>query len=148
MYTTRTVCVMVSALFATGWTSAQAASDVECAQYAETTVAQHADNLRLGCGYSGLRWHDNKLGHFVFCKAADKNTIDAEIQVRAAMLQQCSPDVVEDPQPQEEVQPEQAPDSDEPPVQEEDGDEPLELELNDLPDEEEGLDDEGFIEEG
>lgn len=143
MHTTKTVCLMVSALFVAGWTSARAASDVECAQYAETTVEQHAENLKLGCGYSGLRWHANKLGHFVFCKAADKNTIDAEIQVRAAMLQQCSPDAAEDPQPQEDVQPEQAPDRDEPPAQEDDSAEPLELEPNDLPE-----DDEGFIEEG
>lgn len=148
MNTTRTACVMIPVLFAAGGTSALAASDVECAQYAETTVAQHADNLKLGCGYSGLRWHDNKLGHFVFCKAVDKNTIDAEIQVRAAMLEQCAPDAAEDPQPRDEAQAEQLPDDDEPPAPEDDGDEPLELEPNDLPDVEEGADDEGFIEEG
>lgn len=147
MNTTRTVCLMVSALFVSSWTSARAASDVECAQYAETTVEQHADNLQLGCGYSGLRWHANKLGHFVFCKAADKNTIDAETQVRAAMLQQCSPEMAEDPQPQADAQAEQGPDTDDSPALEDDGDEPPELELNDLP-EEEGSDDEGFIEEG
>lgn len=147
MTTTRTVIIALSALLATGWTSALAASDVECAQYAETTVAQHADNLKLGCGYAGLRWHDNKLGHFVFCKAVDKNTIDAEIQVRAALLQQCAPDAVDDPQPRAEAQPEQAPDDEDPPAQEDNSDNPPEPELDDLP-EEDGLDDEGFIEEG
>ncbi len=142
---------VLSVLLASGLMPANAASDVECAQYAETTVRQHAENLKLGCGFSGLRWHDNKLGHFVFCKAADTNTVNGEIEVRTEMLKQCSPDVAEDPEPESDEQQGQALDADGLPFQEDD-DEQLELDENDLPVDEipadDVQDDEDFIDEG
>ncbi|MCR9138902.1 MAG: hypothetical protein NXI27_23065 [Alphaproteobacteria bacterium] len=151
MFKFRFALPMGIALLANGSLLAHAASDLECAQYAETTVEQHAENLKQGCGFSGLRWHDNKLGHFVFCKAADTNTINAEIQLRASMLEQCSPAVEAEPEPHVVVQPEQAPDLDDSPVEEAE-DEPMELELNDLPADDmpadDVLDDEEFIDEG
>lgn len=154
MIKSRYLPVILSVIWASAGAAAHAASDAECVKYAEKTVGQHTDNLKLGCGFSGLRWHDNKIGHFVFCKATDKNTIDAEIEVRAVLLQQCSPDVAEDPAPQADNQPEQVPDGEDlSEGQDEDSDdEVLELELNDLPageaTDDEATDDEGFIEEG
>ncbi|WP_419913714.1 hypothetical protein [Hoeflea sp.] len=134
-----------------GLNQAQAASDAECTQYAETTVRQYADNLELGCGFSGLRWHDNKLGHFVFCKAADLHTINAEIEVRAAMLKQCTPDAVEDPAPESVEQQVPAREAEVLTV-EDDEDQELQLEADDLADDElpadDLLDDEDFIDEG
>lgn len=129
--------------------AARAASDMECTSYAEKTVAQYAKNLTLGCGFSGLRWHDNKIGHFIFCKAANKTAINTELQVRSALLDQCSGGG-SDAEPPVEDQQENI-DTPQDDVEQEDA-ENLQLELDDgpaddtpeddLPDEDDFIDDE------
>jgi hypothetical protein len=149
-YKTTQSIACLAALLAIAPTAARAASDAVCAKYAERTVAQQFENLKLGCGFTGLRWHGNKIGHFVYCKATDKNTTDAELEVRSVLLLQCGPKTPADAAPAAENQPEQLPDAQDLSDGEEEGagdDEALPLEPDDLP-ADDGSDDEGFIEEG
>ena len=76
--------------------SSFAASDAVCRAYADTAVQQNAANRRNDCGFSGLRWHGDDGGHFLFCKLADEADVNAETERRSAMLDGCLGTAAED----------------------------------------------------
>ena len=66
-----------------------AASDSFCHSYANQAAAQHHENIRLGCGFQGLRWNDNKPAAFIYCKVAGKGSSNNETNQRENSLNQC-----------------------------------------------------------
>lgn len=88
-------------VFSTAPMTAIAASDAVCRAYADTAVQQNAANRRNDCGFSGLRWHGDDGGHFLFCKLADEADVNAETARRSAMLDGCLGETAEDAPEQE-----------------------------------------------
>jgi len=60
-----------------------------CSQYAQTAVKQYQQNLQQQCGYSGLRWSDNKVGQMQWCLTVDEAITANENQVRQRLLDSC-----------------------------------------------------------
>ena len=61
-----------------------------CNWYADKAMAQIADNKARNCGFSGIRWLDNRQGHHDWCNALNPSLsmMRGEINTREAMLQQ------------------------------------------------------------
>lgn len=77
-----------------------------CADYGSTAVAQQNENISLGCGFSGLRWHSDAASHTGFCRLVGEGTISGETAIREAELAKCRP--AEAMEPAEAVEPAEA----------------------------------------
>lgn len=69
----------------------------DCADYGSTAVAQQNENISLGCGFSGLRWHSDAASHTRFCRLVGEGTISGETAIREAELAKCRPAEVVEP---------------------------------------------------
>lgn len=63
----------------------------DCAEYGTTAAAQQNENLTLGCGYTGLRWHADIGAHAGFCSLVGEGTASGETAIREAELARCRP---------------------------------------------------------
>lgn len=61
----------------------------ECAEYANTALKQHEENLSRKCRQTGERWHDNYAGHFGWCQTQEEESISSETDVRRKILESC-----------------------------------------------------------
>lgn len=61
-----------------------------CSVYAREAVESNEENIRRGCGYSGLRWSSDYAGHFKWCMGVDKTAAQTESRARAEALQRCT----------------------------------------------------------
>ena len=59
-----------------------------CADYAKAAVAQVAENVKLGCGFSGGRWSSDYQTHYNWCLGAGAQAA-AESKARQAELAAC-----------------------------------------------------------
>lgn len=74
----------------------------DCAEYGATAVAQQKENIELGCGISGLRWHTDEASHAGFCRLVGEGLVSSETALREVELAKCRPVEeleVEDKQP-------------------------------------------------
>jgi hypothetical protein len=62
-----------------------------CLDYGTTAAAQQTENLDLGCGFSGLRWHGDVAAHTGFCSLVGEATASGETAIREAELARCRP---------------------------------------------------------
>lgn len=62
-----------------------------CLDYGTTAAAQQKENLDLGCGFSGLRWHGDVAAHAGFCSLVGEATASGETAIREAELARCRP---------------------------------------------------------
>lgn len=62
-----------------------------CLDYGTTAAAQQNENLDLGCGFSGLRWHGDVAAHAGFCSLVGEATASGETAIREAELARCRP---------------------------------------------------------
>lgn len=72
-------------------TRAKDLKDCTCHWYADQTMVQIALNIAKKCGFTGLRWLDDKQAHFDWCDKMDA-TFDAmksEIKARDQALKGC-----------------------------------------------------------
>jgi hypothetical protein len=60
-----------------------------CEPYAKTAVSQNEENIRLGCGYSGIKWHSDYERHLQWCQTVSQSEADAAVEERARALKQC-----------------------------------------------------------
>lgn len=60
-----------------------------CAAYASTAVNQQRQNLQWGCGFQGLRWHQNFSAHKVFCQSVGVQLSVIGNQDRQSDLNRC-----------------------------------------------------------
>lgn len=87
-------CLIVPEPTAQGETGAREAQikGCTCNWYADTAMAQIADNKARNCGFGGLRWLDSRRGHYDWCNVFNPGlpAMKGENNTRAAMLQhQC-----------------------------------------------------------
>jgi len=61
-----------------------------CSQYAQTAVSQYQQNLQQHCGFTGLRWSNNKVGQMQWCMTVDERITANENQIRQHLLDNCS----------------------------------------------------------
>lgn len=73
------------------------AAFADCADYGSTAVAQQNENISLGCGFSGLRWHSDAASHAGFCRLVGEGTVSGETAIREAELAKCRPAQVVEP---------------------------------------------------
>lgn len=67
------------------------AAFANCLQYGATATAQQNENVALGCGFSGLRWHGDTAGHAAFCALVGEGKVSGETAIREAELAKCRP---------------------------------------------------------
>jgi hypothetical protein len=60
-----------------------------CDQYAKAAVQSNEENLRRGCGYTGLRWQSDYAPHYNWCVNVDNAAAQSEAQIRADDLLRC-----------------------------------------------------------
>ncbi len=60
-----------------------------CSTYGNTAKIQQSENINLGCGFSGQRWHTNKTAHRIFCLAVGEDNADTETAIRDHKLDTC-----------------------------------------------------------
>ena len=72
--------------------AADAAKKAACQAYARTAVAQHAENLRRRCGFTGARWQSNTQNHYNWCMAGENYRAFAprEEKARKDLLTLCA----------------------------------------------------------
>lgn len=87
------VVALVVLFFCTGMGAAIA----NCSDYGAKAMVQHNENVALGCGFSGLRWHGDMVSHTAFCSLAGEGTAAGETALREAQLDQCRSAVAEAP---------------------------------------------------
>lgn len=63
--------------------------DQACRDYAQAAVAQHQENVRLGCGFIGPRWSNDKEGHYQWCLGTKGSFAASENTARQNDLQSC-----------------------------------------------------------
>lgn len=68
-----------------------------CVGYGSAAVAQQAENVSLGCGFSGLRWHSDAAGHAGFCLLVGEGKASGETTIREEELAKCRPAEVMEP---------------------------------------------------
>lgn len=68
---------------------APGAASANCADYGRTAAAQQQENLDLGCGFSGLRWHGDAGTHSGYCGLAGTGAADNELAIREKSLAGC-----------------------------------------------------------
>ncbi|HEX2446866.1 MAG TPA: hypothetical protein VHK26_01595 [Methyloceanibacter sp.] len=86
-------CLLVDPKLAHSETEARSA-DLKlcsCQQYADQTMVQVAINIAKKCGFTGLRWLDNKKAHYNWCFNANPGlkAMQNEIDIRKQMLKGC-----------------------------------------------------------
>lgn len=93
------LAALIVAVFASG----SAAAD--CSDYGALAVAQQQENVALGCGFTGLRWHVDGAAHAGFCTLVGESAAAAESSVREEALAGCRARAeVADPEPEPEPQ--------------------------------------------
>lgn len=60
-----------------------------CRAYAENAIGQHAENLRLNCGFTGPRWNNNFGRHRNWCTTVGDAARARENNARGRQLEQC-----------------------------------------------------------
>ena len=83
----RVILISVAALLgAAVTTSAMAAPEPICRNYAQLAVSQYGSmqNLNLGC--QGFRWHAWYDGHYLWCRDVSKESAQSEIFARKRTL--------------------------------------------------------------
>lgn len=68
----------------------------DCADYGVKAVQQQNENVSLGCGFSGLRWHSDAAGHAAFCGLVGEGSVSGETAIRETELAKCRPAVAAD----------------------------------------------------
>jgi hypothetical protein len=53
------------------------------------SLAQHHENLELGCGYRGFRWISDYESHYHWCLQVAKDAAQLEADVRNRTLSRC-----------------------------------------------------------
>jgi hypothetical protein len=86
-------CLIADQKTAQGETDARATElkACTCQWYADQTMVQIATNIAKKCGFTGLRWLDDKKAHHDWC-ANFNPSLDAmmnEIEIRKTMLKGC-----------------------------------------------------------
>ena len=66
-----------------------AAAVAACADYGALAVAQQIENRELGCGFSGVRWHEDGAAHGGFCALVGEGAASGETAIREAKLATC-----------------------------------------------------------
>lgn len=61
----------------------------QCKHYTNTSVAQNASNIKLGCGFTGLRWSNNWKGQFDWCMTVLDPISGGENEFRKTQLANC-----------------------------------------------------------
>jgi hypothetical protein len=64
--------------------------NARCRAYASTAVAQHRQNLSMGCGYGGPAWQENYNNHYNWCRGETRRITDRETQGRTQALRDCA----------------------------------------------------------
>lgn len=64
-------------------------AEYHCQGYVERALAQNQQNKQFACGYSGLRWNDNREGQYQWCLTAKQSISHAEDDARNELLKQC-----------------------------------------------------------
>ena len=72
-----------------GMSQAEAAGKNFCNKYAKNAVKHYNQNIRLGCGFTGLEWHAWKSGHRQWCRATPKGIVQIGHDNRVAQLSRC-----------------------------------------------------------
>lgn len=62
---------------------------VECMGYAREAAEQFRQSVRLGCGFEGARWSDQREAHFAWCLVAPQGVVE-ESRSRRRMLFDCA----------------------------------------------------------
>lgn len=70
--------------------TASAGNVLQCTNYANSAVTQQGQNIAMGCGYGGPRWHSNFPAHFAWCLQTPTGVINAERNARVNQLNACS----------------------------------------------------------
>lgn len=65
------------------------ATNQACADYANLAVDANRQNVQLGCGYTGARWHSNYQAHYDACVGFNLQQIQGETAGRAQDLASC-----------------------------------------------------------
>ena len=60
-----------------------------CNNYAAEAVAQNRQNQAAACGFTGLRWSNNKAGQKQWCLSVNKKISRQESNIRKKMLNAC-----------------------------------------------------------
>lgn len=60
-----------------------------CQTYAETAVAQQTQNVKYGCGFTGLRWSNDLNGQRQWCSSVNPSIPKQENKQRAQLLKSC-----------------------------------------------------------
>jgi hypothetical protein len=62
-----------------------------CHWYADNTMVQIATNIANKCGFTGLRWIDNKQAHYDWCfnQNPGLDAMKSEMKIREGMLNGC-----------------------------------------------------------
>lgn len=86
-------CLIVDQGLAQSESDARAADlkQCTCEWYANQTMVQVATNIANKCGFTGLRWLEDKKAHFDWCFNANPpfSAMENEIDIRRKMLKGC-----------------------------------------------------------
>jgi hypothetical protein len=86
-------CLIVDETLAQSEADARASElqDCTCHWYADQTMVQIASNIANKCGFTGLRWLDDKQAYFDWCSKMNPgmNAMKNEIKIRDGMLKCC-----------------------------------------------------------
>lgn len=64
-------------------------AEYHCQGYVDRALTQNQQNKRFACGYSGLRWNDDRDGQYKWCLMARRSISNAEDDARNELLKQC-----------------------------------------------------------
>jgi hypothetical protein len=72
-------------------TRAKDLKDCTCQWYADQTMVQIATNIANKCGFTGLRWLDDKQAHYDWCFKMDPglDAMKSELKIRKDLLKGC-----------------------------------------------------------
>lgn len=79
---------------------AHATDDAVCQEYAQIAGDQYKENQTLDCGFDGLRWNNNAVAAFLFCKAVGESAAEDETSKRENQLNKCRQRNADNGQPQ------------------------------------------------
>lgn len=68
---------------------AATASEWQCNRYAREAVEQNKKNEAAGCGFTGLRWNNNKKGQKQWCLTVSSEITKKEMTARKRKLEGC-----------------------------------------------------------
>lgn len=81
--------LLIAAIFFVSPSSANAS----CLDYGTMAVEQQKENIANGCGFIGLRWHNNQAGHEGFCRLVGEDQASNETTFRSAKINECQPEL-------------------------------------------------------